>query len=489
MTALKILFVTSEVNPFAKTGGLADACGALPPAIAELGHDIRVVLPLYKCVNPETYSLSVIIPALSVHTGAGEFWCKVWEGKLLHSQVPIYFLERTDLFYRDGIYGDASGDFSDNALRFSFLSLASLQICVALNWSPDVVHCNDWQTALIPVYLKTREQERFENVATLLTIHNVGYQGIFGSDAMRTTGLNMSLFHPLCLEFWGHMNFLKGGILNATLLNTVSRGYSREIQTPEFGHQLYDHLLNRRRSLFGILNGVDYEEWNPELDPFIPRNYNRFNLEGKLVCKLALQKRLQLPERAKVPLIGMVSRITYQKGIDVFAEVLPGLLETMDIQIAFLGSGESWAHHYFPQMAQRFPHKFACEMGFDNPLAHQITAGSDFFLMPSRYEPCGLNQLYALAYGTLPIVRSVGGLDDTVIQFAEDNRIGTGFKFRPLNPDSIYHTISWALSLWNQHSEVIEVMQQQAMSERFDWESSAYQYIQLYRESLRRHHF
>lgn len=486
MTALRILFVASEVHPYAKTGGLADACGALAQAVSKLGHDIRLVLPLYKSIQPSHFQLSVAIPGLCVQTGAGEFWCKIWETTLPHSHVPIYFIERDDLFYRDGIYGDSSGDFSDNALRFSFLSRAALQICATLDWEPHVVHCNDWQTSLLPIYLKTIEHHRFPNTASLLTIHNVGYQGIFPAEAMATAGLSMDLFHYRCLEFWGRMNFLKGGILNATLLSTVSRGYAREIQTPQFGNQLDDLLFLRRRSLFGIINGVDYHEWNPEIDPLIVQNYNRFHLDGKKACKWFLQKRFNLPERPEVPLIGLVSRITYQKGIDIFAEVLSGILDTMDVQIVLLGAGESWAYDFFPKMMHRYPDKFSCEMGFHNELAHQITAGADFFLMPSRYEPCGLNQLYSLIYGTLPIVRAVGGLDDTVINLSETTQVGNGFKFYDLTPDAIYHTVRWALRIWYHHPEVIELMQQQAMAERFDWESSAYQYLQLYREALRR---
>jgi starch synthase len=486
MNPLKILFVASEVNPFAKTGGLADAAGALAATLGKLGQDIRVVLPLYKEIQRQKYALSVALPSLCVHTGIGEYWCRILESTLPHSTVPIYFIEREDLYYRDGIYGDRSGDFGDNALRFTLLSRAALQICRALNWIPDIVHCNDWQSALLPLYLNTQEEEDFPNTASLLTIHNVGYQGIFQASALEITGLSRRYFHPLCLEFWGRLNMLKAGILNATLLNAVSRRYAQEIQTPAFGSQLDDHLYNRRHSLFGIINGVDYEEWNPEKDPLIAKNYNRFRLEGKQTCKQDLQETFHLPKRPYLPILGLVSRITHQKGLDIFAEILPKLLENLEMQIVLLGSGESWAYEFFPQIQRRYPQKFACALEFENKKAHQITAGSDFFLMPSRYEPCGLNQLYSLAYGTLPIVRAVGGLDDTVRNLDEESGMGTGFKFYDLTPSAIYHTVLWAVTLWYNKPDLYFLMQQQAMSERFDWKSAAYQYLQLYQEAIRR---
>lgn len=483
---MKILMVAAEAVPFAKTGGLADVAGVLPKFLAQRGHDVRVVMPRYWQVP--TDKLTHVAGGLGVPMGIiGELWAGVYEGRLPGSDVPIYFLDFEQYFGRAGLYNDERGQgFLDNDNRFVFLARGALQLAKKLHFAPDIVHCNDWHTAAAPIFINTHYKwdPVIGPAASILTIHNMQYQGRFYSGLMKVLGLGWEHFTHLELEFEDEVNLLKGGMYHATLLNAVSPGYAREIQTPAFGHGLEGVAVDRSADLYGILNGCDYGEWNPEVDPLIPATYSDKDLSGKAICKAELQKRLGLPVRPDVPVFGWVSRLVHQKGPDILAAALDAILD-LDVQIALLGSGEAWAHAHFPSVAARRPN-FGCHIGYSNELAHLIEAGSDFFLMPSRFEPCGLNQLYSLRYGTLPIVHAVGGLDDTVDNFDEDTLEGTGFKFWDLTPAALYNTIGWATHTYYNRPEAMKALIQRAMSQRFSWEDSAAEYEDLYRRAVAR---
>ncbi len=484
---MNILITASEAVPFAKEGGLADVVGALPKFLRARGHDVRVVMPRYYKVDRQRFQLREIPGALSVPMGViGQQHCGVLEGTLPGSDVPVYFLEHEHYFGRDSLYEKDNQGFLDNDNRFIFLSRASLELCKMIRFTPDLVHAHDWHTAAVPLLLNTlyRQDPQLAQAASLLTIHNMQHQGSFYEGALDVLGVGWEHFNFLGLEMHNQVNLLKGGIYHATLLNTVSEGYAREIQTPEYGWGLEGVVRDRSAALSGILNGVDYQQWNPESDPHLAANYGAADLAGKGVCKRELQRALGLPERDEAPLIGMVSRLVKQKGIDVLAEALPRLLE-MDIQLVLLGAGEPWAHFYFGDLAASHPERFACRIGYDDRLAHQIEAGCDFFLMPSAFEPCGLNQMYSLRYGTLPIVRATGGLDDSVENFDAGRRSGDGFKFRDLNAGALFDTVGWAVHTWYHDPQAIAVLRQNAMAKRFTWEEAAANYERLYLKAMR----
>jgi starch synthase len=476
----------SEAVPFAKEGGLADVVGALPKFLRAKGHDVRVVMPRYYKVDREKFQLRQLPGALVVPMGIiGEMYCGVYEGRLPGSDVPIYFLEHEDFYGRDTLYERDNKGYIDNDNRFIFLSRASLELCKMIEFSPDIVHAHDWHTAAAPVLLNTlyRQDPHLRESASVLTIHNMQHQGNFYEGAMDVLGLGWQHFNYLELEMDDQVNLLKGGIYHATHLNTVSEGYAREMQTPEYGWGLEGVVRERSGALRGILNGVDYDEWNPETDSLLPATYSAENMSGKAICKRELQKALGLPVRDDVPLIGMVSRLVKQKGIDILAEALPRLLG-MDLQLVLLGAGEPWAHFFFGGMAADNPDRFACRIGYDNRLAHQIEAGCDFFLMPSAFEPCGLNQMYSLRYGTIPIVRATGGLDDSVENLDAGNRTGTGFKFWHLTPGALFDTVGWALHTWYHDKEMIGILRENGMAQRFTWDEAADKYDALYRHAL-----
>jgi starch synthase len=482
MPRLKVLFVASECVPFAKTGGLADVAGALPKAMAARGHDVRVVLPLYASARRKLAGMKGTrrLPTpLGVPMGYGEAWGSVWQTRLPASSAQIYLLEYNQLFDREGIYGDANGDFGDNLARFAFLSRGAIRLCSVIDFEPDVVHAHDWQASLIPVYLDTLEADSAAGgAATVLTIHNLGYQGWFDKGSLYQTGLGWDVFHAGGLEAFDRINLLKGGINHATMVSTVSPRYAQEIRTPEGGDGLDGVLRDREGDLIGILNGIDDVTWDPEADPYIAAQYSARDLSGKAECKAALQRDMGLSVRPDVPLVGIVSRLAHQKGIDIFAEALPRLLEE-DVQVVVLGSGEPWAERLFTELSRTTPH-FRSFIGLSEPLAHKIEAGADLFVMPSRYEPCGLNQLYSQRYGTLPVVRAVGGLDDTVESFS------TGFKFQELSTSALLRAVLFAIYMYREHPEHFAAMQQQAMSKPFGWSHAAPQYEALYRMAMRR---
>ncbi|HZV81431.1 MAG TPA: glycogen/starch synthase [Geobacteraceae bacterium] len=486
--SLSVLITASEAVPFIKSGGLADVVGVLPKYLRRLGHDVRLVLPRYYGIDKKKFGLKLLPGVLVVPMGTAENeYCAVYEGRLPDSDIPAYFLEHEGYFGRSGMYAENNVEFTDNDRRFIFFSKGSLELCKMLDFYPDLVHVNDWHTAAIPLLLNTtyRQDSHVGKAASLLTLHNMQYQGSFPPAAMDLLGVGWEHFTFLGVEKDNRVNLLKGGIYNATLLNTVSEGYAEEIQTPAQGWGLEGVMKERGNDLFGILNGVDYTEWSPESDPYIAANYSAGNLGGKLACKSDVQKEMGLPQRDDVPLIGMVGRMVKQKGIDVFAEALPRLLE-LELQIVMLGEGEPWAHFYFGGMAASHRNKLSVCVGYDNGLSHRIEAGADFFLMPSAFEPCGLNQMYSLRYGTIPIVRAVGGLEDSVDNFDEVLLTGTGFKFRDLTAGALFDTVGWALHTWYNRRDAIDKLRQSAMSVRFTWESAAEKYDHLYRMAVKR---
>jgi starch synthase len=477
MPRLKILFAASECVPFAKTGGLADVVGALPIALAARGHDVRVVLPRYRVAKKHAAKL---LPAsLAVPVGAGEAWCGVHEARLGAGGARAYLLEHDVLYDRDGIYGDAHGGFGDNLARYTLLSRGAVRLCDAIGFSPDVVHVHDWQTALVPIYLRTLDAgSPVARAATVLTIHNMGYQGWFGRDELWQTRLGWDDFHARGLERHGSINLLQGGIHEATLVTTVSPRYAREIQTPEGGEGLDGALRDRGGDVVGILNGIDDAIWNPETDAYAPAHFDARDLEGKAACKAALQAEMGLPADPDAPLVALVSRFAHQKGIDVFAAALPDIL-SLGAQVVVLGAGDRWAEDAFSRLSAQHA-RFRAHVGMNEPLAHRIEAGADIFVMPSRYEPCGLNQLYSQRYGTLPVVRAVGGLDDTV-----ENEV-TGFKFDELDADELAQAVALAVYTYHERPEHFRLMQHRAMTKPMGWGHAARQYEALYRLAVAR---
>ena len=487
MNKLKILIAASEVVPFAKTGGLADVVGALPKALRALGHDVRVVMPRYYVVDRNQYK--PLEGAMGVDMGRdGEAWTLVLEGVLPNSDIPVYFIEHEGYFGRSGLYDDGYDSYQDNHERFIFFSKAVMQLSKKLHFEPDIVHANDWHTAVIPLLLNTMyaHDEHFKNTASVLTIHNLQHQGRFSKEVMEILGIGWGNFNTYELEDHDGVNLLKGGIVHADAITTVSPKYSEEIRGPAFDWGLKDVLNGHAHKLHGILNGVDYEEWNPSLDNYIPHKYDADDLSGKKVCKAELQRAFNLPVR-DVPLIGFVGRLAEQKGISLIASEIWNLM-FLDIQIVLLGTGESWAEGFFSHVSEVHRDKFGCYIGYRNDLAHQIEAGCDFFLMPSLFEPCGLNQIYSLKYGTLPIVRATGGLDDTIENFDAKHNTGTGFKFHEATPQALYSTVFWAVDTWYNNKDAIEALIQNAMKKHFGWDDTAKVYESVYYQALEHRH-
>ena len=483
----RILMVAAEMAPFVKTGGLGDVLYALSRALAAAGNDVRVILPRYGTIDGEAFCLRPVA-SLEVPMGVlGRIPVTVLEGEAPRSRARAFFIGYDPCYARGHIYGHDGDGFSDNGLRYTLLSRAALEFARHTGWRPDVFHVHDWHTAAIPVFLNTlyRDDASISGAATLLTIHNMLYQGVFDKSLMDVLGIGWEHFHVRELEFFDRVNLLKGGIYHATLINTVSPAYAREILQPPFAYGIEGVVRDRAADLFGILNGADYDEWNPEADPMIPARYSASDLSGKTLCKKDLQRSLGLPDKPSAPLFCLVARLVKQKGIDLLAEALPRILD-LDVQFALLGSGESWSHVFFEQLARARPDKFVCRIGFDPAIVHRIIAGSDFFVMPSRFEPCGLTQMYSMRYGTLPVVHATGGLDDTVENFDEAGLQGTGFKFHQLTAGALYDTIGWATHTYYHNEKAIRTMMRRAMSKRFTWEEAACKYEDLYRFAVRR---
>jgi starch synthase len=480
----RILFVASEVEPFRKTGGLADVAGALPKALSRRGIDVRVVMPLYQGVPWRR--LEQLDGLLRVPMYYGEGRAGVRMGLASDSRVPIYFVEHNSYFDRPHPYGPPGEAYPDNLERFAFFSRASLELCKALGFQPDVVHANDWQTALVPVYLNTVEwAQPLHASASVFTIHNLAHQGVFDGKAMFLTGLGSEHYHPGEFEHFGTLNLMKAAVQHGTMLSTVSPTYAKEIQSAAYGFGLDGVLGARNGDLRGILNGIDVDEWNPATDSHLVARYDAHDLAGKAECKAALQKEVGLPVRDDVALFGIVGRLTSQKGLDILAHALDSVL-TWDLQMVLLGSGDPEAEHFFRETSRLQGDRFRATIGFNDGLAHRIEAGSDFFIMPSRFEPCGLNQMYSLRYGTLPIVRATGGLEDTVVQYDESTGEGTGFRFGDLDPRSLANTVGWALSTFYDRPAHIQAMRERAMAQDFSWDRAAADYERLYLDAYER---
>jgi starch synthase len=478
------LLVSPEVVPFAKTGGLADVAGALPLALEGLVREVRVSLPLYLEVRKKNLLLTPIMQDIRVTVGKNSRTGAVYQADL-NRGIRTYLIENDTYYDRDKLYGTPKGDYHDNAERFTFLCKAVLELCKKVSFQPDIIHCHDWQTALIPAYLKTtyKNDPFFARTATVFTIHNIGYQGQFEKEAMEVTGLPWDTFTMNGVEFYGKVNFLKAGIVYSEVINTVSRKYSEEIQTPEFGFGLDGILRHRSQDLFGILNGVDYDEWNPEKDPFIARQYSVRSVADKKVCKLDLMKEFKIPEECKeYPFIGVISRLADQKGFDILSEIIHDVMK-FDLVFVLLGTGDQKYQDLFSTVSKEFPGKAGVRIGFDNALAHKIEAGCDMFLMPSRYEPCGLNQMYSLKYGTIPIVRATGGLDDTIGNFDPKTGRGNGFKFSSYSSQELFSKVREALTVYAD-KKAWKKLVQNAMSADFSWEVSAREYVSLYKKAL-----
>jgi len=484
MPLMKVLFVASECAPFAKTGGLGDVIGALPRALRRRGLDVRVVMPLYA--GMPWHDLQPLDGVLMVPMWWGTAFGAVRMGQLPRSDVPVYCLDYRRYFDRPHLYGPPGGAYPDNLERFTFLSRGACALTKALGWLPDVVHAHDWQTALVPVYLNTVEwAQPLHGSASVFTVHNLAHQGVHDGGGMFITGLGREHYRPAEFEHFGTMNLMKAGLKHATLLSTVSPTYAHEIQTPAYGCGLDGVLAERRTDLVGILNGIDVEEWDPTADPYLPAPFHQTDLSGKATCKRALQHEAGLPARDDVPLIGLVGRLTEQKGTDVVARALDRILG-WDVQLVLLGTGDPAAEHFFAESARLRPDRFAAWLRFDEARAHRIEAGADFFLMPSRFEPCGLNQMYSLRYGTLPIVRATGGLVDTVVNYDEATGGGTGFVLHDLTPASLANTVGWAVSTWYDRRPHVETMRRRAMAQDFSWDRAAQAYEQLYRDAYAR---
>lgn len=481
---LKVLLVSSEVSPFAKTGGLGDVLGALPKALRRRGIDARVVMPLYAGMNRQ--EMESLDGVLSVPMWWGNARAGVRLGSLPGSDVPVYFLEYNHYFDRPHLYGPPEGGYPDNVERFTFLSRGALELAKAIQFIPDVVHAHDWQTALVPVYVNTIEWAKpLHGAATIYTIHNLAYQGVTDGGAMFIAGLGREHYNPGEFEHFGSLNLTKAALKHATMLSTVSPTYAREIQVPEFGCGLDGVLRGRSPDLVGILNGVDVHDWNPATDPHTEAHFSAPHMAGKQVCKTTLQREAGLPADPSIPLFGVVGRLTHQKGFDVLASCMDRVL-SWNAQFVLLGNGDRDAEQFFGALSAQRPDKFKAWLGFDNGLAHRITAGSDFLVMPSRFEPCGLSQMYAMRYGTLPIVRATGGLADTVQRYEEAAGAGTGFVFDDLTADALGNSIGWALSTYHDRPHHIRGMRQRAMEKDFSWDVSADAYEDLYLEAYRR---
>jgi starch synthase len=475
---MHIVFAASECVPYAKTGGLADVVGALPPELAKLGHQLTVYLPRYKQTKlPE--DARIVIPSLTIPFDDKYRFCSVIDGGS-HSGVQFYFIEYAPFFDREALYGTSLGDYRDNAERFALFCRAVLEASKIIG-VPDIFHCHDWQTALVPILLRSvyEEDPAFHEVATVFTIHNVGYQGVFPADTLPLLMLPWDLFTINKLEFYGKANFLKGAIVFADFITTVSRKYAQEIQTAEYGFGLEGVLKARSATVAGILNGVDYFEWDPATDKRIAANFSVHDLRGKVLCKKDLLVQFGLANAdMNLPVIGIVSRFAAQKGFDLISQVADRIASE-EMILTVLGTGDRDYEDLLRRLSRMFPHKISVKVAYDNNLAHKVEAGADLFLMPSHYEPCGLNQIYSLKYGTVPIVRATGGLDDTIEPWDPRSRKGTGFKFSEYSGEAMLNATRAAIGAFKDQ-EGWKTLMLNGMSRDFSWCFSAREYMKVY---------
>ncbi len=474
---LNILFVSAEVTPFAKTGGLADVAGSLPKALAELGHDVRVVMPKYRLIKGDFDYVADFPVQLdqSVETCIIRMTEVPYKLNGRKKGLKVYFTDSYRLFDRDGIYGHF-----DDGERFVFFCKAVLNMLPVINFKPDIIHCNDWHTG--PMCLLLKEQychdRRYSGISTLFTIHNLEYQGHFSNNIVNLLNCSYDVFDPEKAEFYGMFNFMKTGLVYSDAISTVSRVYAEEIKTPQYGERLEGLLQRRSADLFGILNGLDYNEFNPETDKLIEKNYTVANVNDKKLNKTALQKEMGLPAR-DVPLIGIVSRLSGQKGLNLIIDRADEML-SKDIQFVLLGTGDDYYHDQFRRIIERYPGKIAAYLGFHQELAQRIYAGSDMFLMPSRFEPCGLGQLISLRFGTIPVVRATGGLAETILDYNRDPENGNGFSFVNFSADEMMDAINRAVNVYNKYPEEWNKLVVRAMEQDFSWKASAVKYEELY---------
>ncbi len=481
---LKVLFVSSEVVPFAKTGGLADVAGSLPKALTAMGNDVRVVLPRYRGITGVS-----TVTDFPVKIGNRAETCLVRESHIEAKteggetkKVPVYFIDNYHYFDREGMYCHW-----DEAERFAFFSIAVLEMLKRIDFQPDVIHCNDWQSGPIPFLIKEKytNDPFYDRIATVFTIHNLLYQGNFPKDCLGLLGVGKEYFHPDGVEFYGQISFMKAGLGYADVINTVSKRYAQEIQTPQYGEGFEGLLRKRSEDLHGIVNGINYHEFNPKTDPRIFRPYDSGSIQDKYENKYALQKELDLPVK-DVAVMGLVSRLVDQKGLDLIAEAFQEIMQE-ELQFIVLGEGDRYYEEMFARMREQYPHKMGLYLGFNGILAQRIYAGADMFLMPSRYEPCGLGQLISLRYGTVPIVRATGGLADTIVDYDPQTGSGNGFSFEPYDSKAMLEAIRRALRLYSEEPQKWRRLAVNGMEQDFSWNRSAAEYLELYDLAINKH--
>jgi starch synthase len=490
---MRILTIASEAVPFAKTGGLADVIGALPTAVARLGHDVDVVMPRYRGVTAGEERGQVTV-RLNGQAADARIWIAEdlaqqgadAAGRFRQGRVRTVFVDYPPYYDRDFLYGTAGQDYPDNPERFAFLAVAALEWMASAAERVDVVHGHDWQAGLVPMLLRTgRAHGTAASTPTVFTIHNLAYQGVFDASWLPRLGFGWDLMRIDALEYWGRISYLKSGLMFSNLITTVSPRYAREIQTPEFGFGFDGVLRYRSDDVVGILNGIDYDQWDPARDPHIPEPYDAANLSGKQGAKRVLLERFGLAADAAAlrrPLVGLISRLVDQKGFDLIAEIADEFAR-LDASVVLLGTGERRYEDLWLALAARHPDRIATRIGFDEPLAHLIEAGADLFLMPSRFEPCGLNQMYSLRYGTVPLVRAVGGLVDTVRNYNPRTGEGTGFSFGDYSAQALLNTLRWALEIYSDRG-IWERIQRAGMQQDFSWDASARQYVKVYERAV-----
>jgi len=477
---MRVLVVSPEAVPFAKTGGLADVAGSLPASLSKLGAEVALCLPYYRNVSPEKFKMKLEAKDVPVPMGMGDVFANILSCPLENGKGTAYFIENARYFDREGLYGSDQGDYPDNAERFAFFCRAVLEMLKVLKWFPQVLQLNDWQTGLIPAYLKTlyRGDPNYAGIRTLFTVHNIAFQGLFPKYVLPMTGIGWEEFTTEKLEFYDQVSYLKAGLVYSDAISTVSKRYAQELQTEEYGQGFQGVLKARSKDLHGILNGISLDEWNPATDKEIPSQYTAKNLENKLESKKKLLKEQGLEFRPTVPLVGLIARLTEQKGLDLIGEIVPEFL-SMDVQWVVLGTGDAKYHALMDDLKRKYPSKFAAQLRFDDRLAKLIYAGSDMFLMPSRFEPCGLGQMISMRFGSVPVVRKTGGLADTVENLSPDGKKGTGFVFDNYKSGELLFALKRAVEAFHQ-PKLWKDLAQRAMKQDYSWDVSASKYLELY---------
>jgi starch synthase len=478
----KVAFVSAEASPYAKLGEMADVAFSLPKHLSSLGMDVSLFMPRYRRPEIDSLPLELVESNLTVHLGDRKTKARVFKGE--QGECEIYFIDNPKYFWRDQIYGTGTNEYLDNDERFIFFDKAVLEFLHKRRMKAAIIHCNNWPAALIPVFLRTlyRNKKFFRDTATVMTLHNIAYQGNYPPDSLLLTGLNLKYFTSRHISPSGRFNFLKAGIMYADVLNTVSSTYRREILTKKHGLDLDEILRNRRDVFFAIRNGIDYDVWNPETDPFIAANYSFPDLEGKKICKLDLIKEFGLPIHTGSPVIGIASYMRSHKGFDILLEAIDELVR-LEMVLVILGRGEEQYENQFIEIQRKYPDKVAVRLEMNPALAHKITAGSDIFLIPSLYEPCGLNQLCSFRYATVPVVRATGGLEETVHPFCPDTSKGNGFVFKEYSSSALLRALKEALKYYKK-TEMWKRILAEGMKENFSWDHAAKKYAKLYRRAL-----